>query len=206
MRMAVVGSPRYFEARSGAQVLQDLTAHRCINLRLPTHRDLYAWEFEKDGRELRVRVDGQLVFNSVAPLLKGARAGLGLCYVPEAEVQDHVKSGRLVRVLEDWCEPLSGYHLYYSSRRQPTLAFSLLVDALRYRDSRSLQRIGHKGGLGRSRPSQPVLPVGSLRFASENASWAGPATIGMPATAWRGQGALPWPLDYLASGARPFCV
>lgn len=133
MRMAVVGAPEYFEARTRPRIPQDLTGHRCINLRLPTHGGLYAWEFEKRGRELRVRVDGQLVFNSVALLLKGALSGLGLAYVPEAEVRAHLDSGRLVRVLEDWCEPFSGYHLYYPSRRQPAPAFSLLVDALRYR-------------------------------------------------------------------------
>ncbi|MBI1201962.1 MAG: LysR family transcriptional regulator [Rhodopseudomonas sp.] len=133
MRMAVVGSPAYFKGRPRPERPQDLTAHRCINLRLPTHGGLYAWEFERKGRELRVRVDGQLVFNSLALLLKGALAGLGLCYVPEIEVKDHVKSGRLVRVLDDWCEPFAGYHLYFPSRRQQTPAFSLLVDALRYR-------------------------------------------------------------------------
>ena len=133
MRMAVVGSSGYFKGRSRPARPQDLTGHRCINLRLPTHGGLYAWEFEKNGRELRVRVDGQLVFNSVALLVKGALSGLGLCYVPEAEVQDHLKRGRLVRVLEDWCEPYSGYHLYFPSRRQQKPAFSLLVDALRYR-------------------------------------------------------------------------
>ncbi len=134
MRMAVVGSPGYFKGRSRPVRPQDLTGHRCINFRLPTHGGLYAWEFEKNGRELRVRVDGQLVFNSVALLLKGALAGMGLCYVPELEVKEHVKRGRLVRVLDDWCEPFSGYHLYFPSRRQQTPAFSQLVDALRYRE------------------------------------------------------------------------
>ncbi|WP_128292054.1 LysR family transcriptional regulator [Afifella aestuarii] len=133
MRMAVVASPSYFEARPHPQTPQDLTAHNCINLRLPTHGGLYAWEFEKNGRELRVRVDGQLVFNSVAMLLKAALAGLGLAYVPEAEARPHLDDGRLVRVLTDWCEPFSGYHLYYPSRRQQSPAFALLVDALRYK-------------------------------------------------------------------------
>ncbi|MCT8268989.1 LysR family transcriptional regulator [Afifella sp. JA880] len=133
MRMAVVASPSYFEARPHPQTPQDLTAHNCINLRLPTHGGLYAWEFEKNGRELRVRVDGQLVFNSVAMLLKAALAGLGLAYVPEAEARPHLDAGRLVRVLTDWCEPFSGYHLYYPSRRQQSPAFALLVDALRYK-------------------------------------------------------------------------
>ncbi|MCF1504837.1 LysR family transcriptional regulator [Afifella sp. H1R] len=133
MRMAVVASPGYFETRSRPQTPQDLTAYNCINLRLPTHGGLYAWEFQKNGRELRVRVDGQLVFNSVAMLLKAALAGLGLAYVPEAEARPHLDDGRLVRVLTDWCEPFSGYHLYYPSRRQQSPAFALLVDALRYK-------------------------------------------------------------------------
>lgn len=135
MRMAVVGTPSYFEDRPHPVTPQDLTAHKCVNLRLPTHGGLYAWEFEQQGQELRVRVDGQLVFNSVALLLKAALAGLGLAYLPEEEVREYLESGRLVRVLDDWCEPFSGYHLYYPSRRQPTPAFTLLVDALRYRGS-----------------------------------------------------------------------
>jgi DNA-binding transcriptional LysR family regulator len=94
---------------------------------------LYAWEFEKDGRDLRVRVDGQLTYNTTAQMLNASLAGLGLAYVPEGWAQPHFAKGRLKRVLEDWCLPYSGYHLYYPSRRQPTPAFSLLVDALRYR-------------------------------------------------------------------------
>ncbi|MGE0846612.1 MAG: LysR family transcriptional regulator [Flavobacteriaceae bacterium] len=133
MRMAVVGAPGYLEGRSRPRTPQELTGHRCINLRLPTHGGLYAWEFEKKGRELRVRVDGQLVFNSVPLMVRAALAGMGLAYVPETEVKDHLEGGRLVRVLEDWCEPFSGYHLYYPSRRQHAPAFSLLVEALRYR-------------------------------------------------------------------------
>jgi DNA-binding transcriptional LysR family regulator len=112
---------------------QDLTTHSCINLRLPTHGGLYAWEFEKGKRDLRVRVDGQLVFNGTAPMLDAALAGAGLAYVPEDAVQAHLADGRLIRVLADWCPPYSGYHLYYPSRRQPTPAFTLLIDALRYR-------------------------------------------------------------------------
>ncbi|MDW6025390.1 LysR family transcriptional regulator [Mesorhizobium sp. BAC0120] len=133
MRMAVVGAPEYFSENKHPRTPQELTAHRCINLRLPTHGGLYAWEFEKKGRELRVRVDGQLTFNSVALLLKAALGGLGLAYIPETEALPHIESGRLVRVLEDWCEPFSGYHLYYPSRRQQAPAFALLVEALRYR-------------------------------------------------------------------------
>jgi DNA-binding transcriptional LysR family regulator len=133
MRMAVVGAPSYFARRSIPKKPQDLTAHDCINLRLPTYGGLYAWEFEKRGRELKVRVDGQLVFNNIALRLNAAVAGCGLAYLPENQVQTHLADGRLIRVLDDWCPPFSGYHLYYPSRRQPTPAFVLLVDALRYR-------------------------------------------------------------------------
>ena len=133
MRMAVVGAPSYFAGRPRPRTPQDLTAHACINLRLPTYGGLYAWEFEKGERELKVRVEGQLVFNNIALRLNAALAGFGLAYLPEDQVQAHLAEGRLVRVLADWCPPFSGYHLYYPSRRQPTPAFALLVDALRYR-------------------------------------------------------------------------
>ena len=134
LRMAVVGSPSYFAERKRPKTPQDLTNHNCLNLRLPTHGgSLYAWEFEKDGRELNVRVEGQLVFNSASLLLEGALKGLGLAYLTEGHVQPYVSRGELVRVLSDWCPPFSGYHLYYPSRRQPSPAFALLVDALRYR-------------------------------------------------------------------------
>ena len=133
MRMAVVGAPSYFAKRSPPKKPQDLTDHNCTNLRLPTHGGLYAWEFEKSGRELRVRVEGQLVFNGTTQMLNAALAGLGLAYVPEGLVQPHVAAGQLKRVLEDWCPPYAGYHLYYPSRRYSSPAFALLVDALRYR-------------------------------------------------------------------------
>jgi DNA-binding transcriptional LysR family regulator len=133
MRSAVVGAPSYFASQPEPKTPQDLTAHRCVNLRLPTHGGLYAWEFEKDGRELRVRVDGQFVFNATAPMIDAAMAGFGVAYVPEDSVAAQLADGRLIRVLADWCPPYSGYHLYYPSRRQPTPAFALLVDALRYR-------------------------------------------------------------------------
>ncbi|RUZ75281.1 LysR family transcriptional regulator [Mesorhizobium sp. M7A.F.Ca.US.006.01.1.1] len=133
MRMAVVGSPAYFATRPKPRTPQDLTTHNCINLRLPTYGGLYAWEFEKAGRELKVRVEGQLVFNTSALRMNAVLAGLGLAYLPEEQVTAHLASGRLVRVLSDWCAPFPGYHLYYPSRRQATPAFSLLVDALRYR-------------------------------------------------------------------------
>jgi len=133
MRSAVVGAPSYFASRTRPKTPQDLTAHACINLRLPTHGGLYAWEFEKGGREIRVRVEGQLVFNGTAPMLDAALAGFGLAYVPEDTVQTHIADGRLIRVLADWCPYYPGYHLYYPSRRQPTPAFAVLVNALRYR-------------------------------------------------------------------------
>jgi len=131
--MAVVGAPSYFARRSRPRKPQDLTAHECISLRLPTYGGLFAWEFEKRGRELKVRVEGPLVFNNIALRLHAALAGFGLTYVPEDVVQAHVADGRLIRVLEDWCPSFSGYHLYYPSHRQPAPAFALLVDALRFR-------------------------------------------------------------------------
>ena len=133
MRMAVVGTPSYFAKRSPPKKPQDLTDHNCINLRLPTYGGLYAWEFEKGERELKVRVEGQLVLNGTTQMLDAALAGLGLAYVPQDLAQPHLDEGLLTRVLEDWCPPYSGYHLYYPSRRQGSPAFALLVDALRYR-------------------------------------------------------------------------
>ena len=133
MRSAVVGAPTYFAKRTRPKAPQDLTTHACINLRLPTHGGLYTWEFEKGGREIRVKVEGQLVFNGTAPMLDAALSGFGLAYVPENTVQTHLADGSLIRVLADWCPPYPGYHLYYASRRQPTPAFALLVNTLRYR-------------------------------------------------------------------------
>jgi DNA-binding transcriptional LysR family regulator len=132
LRTAVVGAPAYFAAHKRPRIPQDLTAHTCINLRLPTRGGLYAWEFAKGGRDLRVRVEGQLTFNNTAHMLNAARAGFGLAYVPEDTVQDDIANGTLVRVLADWCPSYAGYHLYYPSRRQPTPAFVLLVNALKY--------------------------------------------------------------------------
>ena len=133
MRVAVVGAPAYFRTRSEPKKPQDLIAHDCINLRLPTYGGLYAWEFEKGDRELKVRVEGQLTFNGTFQMLNAALAGFGLAYVPEDLAQSYIAKGRLKRVLEDWCPPYSGYHLYYPSRRQSAAAFALLVDALRHR-------------------------------------------------------------------------
>ena len=133
MRVAVVGAPSYFARRKRPKTPQDLTHHDCINLRLPTHGGIYPWEFEKAGREVRVRVEGQLVFNNIALRIEAVAAGLGLAYLPEDQVRTQIDDGSLIRVLADWCPPFPGYHLYYPSRRQPSPAFTLLVDALRYR-------------------------------------------------------------------------
>lgn len=132
MRMAVVGSPEYFSRNPRPQLPRDLLQHNCINMRLPTYGGIFPWEFEKDGQELKVRVEGQLVFNNIAMRLQAALQGLGLAYMPEDLVLSYVAEGRLVQVLEDWCEPFAGYHLYYPSRRQASPAFTLFRDALRY--------------------------------------------------------------------------
>ena len=133
LRMAVVGAPSYFAKRRLPKTPQDLTEHNCINLRMPTYGSLYAWEFEKGKRELKVRVDGQLVVNTMKQRLDAALAGVGLTYMVEDVVQPYVTQGTLVRVLDDWCAPFAGYHLYYPSRRQSSPAFKLLVEALRHR-------------------------------------------------------------------------
>jgi DNA-binding transcriptional LysR family regulator len=133
MRMAVVGAPSYFATRRRPKTPQELTAHNCINLRLPTYGGLFVWEFEKNGHELKVRVEGQLVFNNIALRLNAALAGFGLTYLPEDMVKTHIAKRQLVRVLADWCPTFSGYHLYNPSRRHHTPAFSLLVDTLGYR-------------------------------------------------------------------------
>ncbi len=132
MSMAVVGSPAYLAKYGVPATPAELQNHRCINMRLPTMGGLYAWEFEQGGRELKVRVDGQLTFNSLRQRIDAAVMGFGLAYVPEDAVKEEISSGSLIHVLETWCEPFPGYYLYYPSRRQHTTAFSLLVEALRY--------------------------------------------------------------------------
>ena len=132
-RMAVLGAPAYLADHPAPKTPHDLTGHACINLRLPTLGGLYAWEFGQDGRELKVRVDGPLVFNDTRLVLEAATAGFGLACVLEDLAERHIAEGRLVRVLGDWCPPFPGYHLYYPSRRQLSPAFSLLVEALRHR-------------------------------------------------------------------------
>jgi DNA-binding transcriptional LysR family regulator len=133
----VVGAPSYFERYGKPTTPHELTGHRCIALRLPTSGGVWPWPFEKEGRELKVRPGGQLAFNTMTLQLDSALAGLGLGYVPEDVVTEHLAAGRLVRVLADWSAPMSGYHLYYPSRRQPTAAFSLLLTALGRQKRRS---------------------------------------------------------------------
>lgn len=132
-RFSVVGSPAYFGRRSPPETPHDLTNHSCINMRLTSAGGIYAWEFEKDGRKLNARVDGQLTFNSVIPILNSALDGHGLAYVPEDLSRPYIKDGRLQEVLSDWCPYFQGYHLYYPNRRQPSPAFTLFVEALRLR-------------------------------------------------------------------------
>jgi DNA-binding transcriptional LysR family regulator len=133
VRMAVVGAPDYFARRPVPGKPQDLTHHDCINVRLPTHGGLLPWDFKKGTREQNVRVEGQLTLNGFPQVVDAALAGMGLAFVLQDVVQRHIAEGRLQRVLEDWCEVFPGYHLYYPSRRQPSAAFELVVDALRYR-------------------------------------------------------------------------
>jgi len=133
LRMAVVATPGYFAQRPPPQTPQDLAAHECINLRLPTYGELLTWEFERDGQALNARVEGQWVFSSSPPMLKAALAGFGLAYLPEDMVLEHLAAGRLERVLEARCAPFTGYHLYYPSRRQSSWALALVVEALRHR-------------------------------------------------------------------------
>jgi DNA-binding transcriptional LysR family regulator len=133
MRMAVVAAPAYFDKHPLPLTPHDLTAHDCINLRLPTYGGLYPWEFEKDGQAVNVRVEGQLTFNSGSPRLRAALAGFGVAFLPEDMVLEPLAAGRLVQVLEDWCPTFPGYHVYYPSRRQSSPALALVVDALRHR-------------------------------------------------------------------------
>jgi DNA-binding transcriptional LysR family regulator len=132
MPMALVGSPSYFEKHPIPKTPQDLTIHNCINIRLPTHGGLYAWEFKKGKREVNVRVEGQLVVSGMPQLVAGALGGLGLAYTLKDRVQEYISQEKLVSVLEDWCETFPGYHLYYPSRRHSSPAFALLLKALRY--------------------------------------------------------------------------
>lgn len=133
LRMAAVASPEYFSRHAPPKVPEDLTAHTCINIRFPTTGGLYVWEFERRGRQVNVRVESQAVFNTSPHIVLAALGGLGVAFLPEEEFAPHIEEGRLVRVLQDWCPPFAGYHLYYPSRKQHSPAFALVIEALRLR-------------------------------------------------------------------------
>lgn len=139
LKMAVVGSPGYFQGKAKPITPDDLAFHRCMNLRLPTHGGLYAWDFEKDGRTAKARVNGQATANNTMLLLQGALDGIGLAYVPADLAQPHLDDGRLISVLEDWCPVFPGYHLYYANRRHVAPALALVIQALRYSEPQALQ-------------------------------------------------------------------
>ncbi|MBM1817674.1 hypothetical protein JQW92_22410 [Sulfitobacter pseudonitzschiae] len=132
-RLIAVGSPSYFERHAPPETPRDLTAHSCINLRLATRGGLYAWEFEKDGTSLNVKVEGQLTFNTMRQIVDAALAGFGIAFVPESGIHGHLARGTLMQVLDDWCQPFPGFHLYYPSRRQQSPAFEVVMNALRHR-------------------------------------------------------------------------
>jgi DNA-binding transcriptional LysR family regulator len=147
LRMAVAASPEYFAAHPKPKKPRDLLEHKCINQRMQTSGGLYVWEFERRGRQLNVRVDGQIIFNTSLNIVDAAVAGLGIAWLPEEEFAPHIEEGRLVRVLEEWCPPFAGYYLYYPSRRQPSPAFSLVVEALRYETERGkTSKVAQSGG------------------------------------------------------------
>ncbi|HKT29436.1 LysR family transcriptional regulator [Dyella sp.] len=137
LRMAAVASPAYFAAHKAPKKPQDLLSHACINLRMPTYGGLYVWEFERRGRAMNVHVNGQLTFNTSPLIVQAALADMGVAFLPEEEFTTHLDDGRLVRVLEEWCPPFPGYYLYYPSRRQPSPAFTLVLNALRLSGSDS---------------------------------------------------------------------
>ncbi|WP_019396799.1 LysR family transcriptional regulator [Pseudomonas aeruginosa] len=132
VRMAVVAAPAYFAAHPKPRSPRDLVDHNCINMRMQSGGGLYAWDFQRKDRHVNVRVDGQLIFNTSPNIVDAALAGLGIAWLPEEEFAPHIEEGRLLRVLENWCPLFPGYYLYYPNRRQPSPAFSLVVDALRY--------------------------------------------------------------------------
>ncbi|MFH0022934.1 LysR family transcriptional regulator [Pseudomonas fluorescens] len=134
LRIAVVGTPTYFSSRTKPVIPHDLAQHKCINLRLPTHGGLLPWDFEKDGKEVKLSFSGQWIFNSSSAIVRAALDDYGLAFVPEEMVMEHIAAGRLIRVLDDWCEPYSGYYLYYPSRHQSSRAHAVIVDALRHRE------------------------------------------------------------------------
>lgn len=140
LRMAAVAAPKYFTRHPKPKTPPDLTEHNCINLRFPTHGGLYVWEFGRRGKQLNVRVEGQVTLNSTPHIVLAALEGLGIAFLPEEEFVPHIEEGRLIRVLEDWCAPFEGYYLYYPSRRQPSPAFSLVLAGLRLQEPTGKKR------------------------------------------------------------------
>lgn len=133
LRFAVVGAPSYLATRTAPKEPQDLVEHSCIRLRLPTHGGFYLWDFQKDGRELKARVEGRTAFNTISMMRQAALDGFGLAYLPHDMVDGAIADGRLVQLLADWCAQRPAYHLYYPSRRQHSPAFALVIEALRAR-------------------------------------------------------------------------
>lgn len=133
MPMLIVGSPAYFEYRPRPASLDDLLRHNCITLRLPSSGGVYAWELVHQGRPLEARVRGQAVFTSIYPMLDAALAGCGLAFLPDSLAGEHVRAGRLVSVMEDWCAPFQGLHAYYPSRRHASRALALVIEAIRHK-------------------------------------------------------------------------
>ncbi len=131
-RLVAVAAPSYFDTRPIPTHPQDLVGHNCIGMRQDRAGGLYAWEFEKDGQELRVRVDGQLTYGTSMAMVDAALAGYGIAYVPDDIVQHYVKSGELTQVLDDWSTPFPGYYLYFPSRRQSLPSFRVIVEALKH--------------------------------------------------------------------------
>jgi DNA-binding transcriptional LysR family regulator len=134
-RIAVVGSPGYFARRPMPQSPHDLAGHDCINLRLPTHGGFLPWDFDKDGKSFKLRVTGQWAFSNSSSSVRASLADYGLAFVPEDMVSEYIAAGKLVRVLDDWCQPYPGYYLYYPSRRQSSRALAVVIEALRHRES-----------------------------------------------------------------------
>jgi len=155
LRMAVVASPGYFERHPKPKTPHDLTAHRCINQRMPTSGGLYVWDFVRRGKQVNVRVDGPLIFNTAPPQVDAALEGLGITLLPEDELGRHLADGSLVRVLDEWCPPFAGYHLYYPSRRQPSPAFGLVVAALRAVDAHRAPGERGRVSVGERRSNAP---------------------------------------------------
>lgn len=133
LRMLVAGTPDYFKRHGPLNTPHDLTEHICINLRMPTLGGLYAWEFEKDGKPLNVRVEGQFTSNDPDMIIQACLDGYGLCCLPDQHIAPYLKSGQLITTLEDWCPSFPGYYLYYPSRRQASSAFAIVQEALRWR-------------------------------------------------------------------------